>query len=134
MRHHHDDAAGVGELAQHLHHRLVQRGVQPGRGLIEHQQRRTGQQLQRDRRTFALPARQLVHACVRVRRQLEFLEHLRDHPLPVFLGGVRRHPQFGRVAQRLVDGELTMHDVVLRHHADTAAHRRVLGMDIVPFE
>ena len=134
MRHDHDDAACVGELAQHLHHLLVQRGVQSGRRLVEHEQRRTGQQLQCDRRTFALPARQLVDAGVRVRRQLEFLEHLRDHALPVLLGGVRRHPQFRRVAQRLVDGELPMHDVVLRNHADPGAHRRVLGVDVVRFE
>ena len=103
MRHHHDHTACIGELAQHRHHLAVQCGVQPRGGLVEHQQRRTGQQLQGDRHAFALPARELVHACVGVRRQLEFLEHLRDHLLPILLGGVGRHPQFCREAQRLVD-------------------------------
>ena len=134
MCHHHDHAAGIGELAQHRHHLAVQRGIQARGGLVEDQQRRTGQQFHRHRGAFALATGEPVDSCLRVRRQLEFVEHLRDHLAPILLGGVRRQPQLGRVAQRLLDGELAMHDVVLRHHADTTAQRRVLGVDVVPLE
>lgn len=41
------------------------------------------------------------------------LEHLGDDPGAVGLSGVGRQPQLGGVAQRLVDGQLAMHDVVL---------------------
>ena len=88
--HHHDHAAGIGELAQHRHHLAVQRGIQPRRGLVEDQQRRAGQQLHRHRSPFALAAGEPVHPGLRVRRHLEFLEHLRHHLAPILLGGVRR--------------------------------------------
>ncbi|SLE36324.1 Uncharacterised protein [Mycobacteroides abscessus subsp. massiliense] len=36
--------------------------------------------------------------------------------------------------QRLTDGQLWVHHVVLRHHADAVSHDGVLGVHPVPFE
>ena len=94
MRHHHDHAAGVGESAQHRHDGPVQCRIQSRGGLVEHQQRRAGQQLQGDRHTFALPAGQFVDAGRGVGGQLEFLEYLCDHSPSIAVGGVGGHPQF----------------------------------------
>ena len=76
----------------------------------------------------------LVDPGVGVPGHLEFFEHLRDDLGPVFLGGVGRQPQFGRVHQRLVDGQLAVHHVVLRHHPDPGAQRGVLGVNVVALE
>ena len=134
MRHHHDDAARVGELAQHRHHAPVERGVQARRRLVEHEKRRTGQQFHRDRHAFALPAGQAVDARRGVRRQLEFVEHRGDHLPAVARGGVGGHPKFRCEFQFLRDGEPAVHDVVLGHHADPIAQRRVPAVQIAPLE
>jgi hypothetical protein len=131
---HQHHAAGVGELAQHQHDLTVQRGVQTRRRLIEQQQRRLGEQLERHRRAFALPAGELVHPGVGVFGQVEFLEHLGDDLGPFLLAGVGRQPQLGGVAQRLVHGQLAVHDVVLRDHPDPAAHGGVFGVDVMALE
>ena len=134
MRHHEHHATGVGQLAQHRHDLVVQRRVQARGRLVEDQQRRPGEQFQRHRGAFALAAGQLVDPGVGVLGQLEFLEHLRDDLGAVGFAGVGRQPQFGGVAQRLVDRQLAVHHVVLRDHADPAAQRRVLGVDVVALE
>ena len=72
-----------------------------------------------------------VSACL---VRLEFLEHLGDDLGAIGFAGVGRQPQLGGVAQRLVDRQLAVHDVVLRDHPDPAAQRRVLGVDVVAFE
>ena len=90
VRHHQDNAAGVGELAQHHHHLPVQRRVQTRGRLVENQQRRPGEQLQRHRGALALAAGQLVDPGVGVLGQLEFLEDLGDDLGAVGLAGVGR--------------------------------------------
>ena len=62
------------------------------------------------------------------------VEHLRDDLGAVGFAGVGRQPQLGGVAERLVDGQLAMHHVVLRDHTDPAAQRRVFGVNIVALE
>ena len=93
-----------------------------------------GQQLHRHGCALALTTGELVDAGLAVLRHLEFLEHLRDDPFAVFFVGVRRQPQLGREHQRLVDGQLAVHHVVLGHHPDPGAQRRVLGVDVVALE
>jgi hypothetical protein len=93
-----------------------------------------GEQFQRNRSAFALAAGELVHPSVGVLGQVEFLQHLRDDLGAFLFAGVRRQPQLGGVTQCLVHRQLAMHHIVLRHHADPAAHRRVLGVDVVAFE
>ena len=129
--HNDDDTAGVGELAQHGHHLPVQRRVQPRGGFVEDQQRRAGQQLERHRCAFALPAGQVVHPGLRVIGHLEFREHLSGHQVTVLFAGVRRQPQLGGITEGLLDGQPAVHHVVLGHHPDPAAQRRVLAMDVV---
>ena len=129
-----DHPAGVGEPAQHRHHLTVQRRVEARRRFIEDQQRRAGQQFHRHRCALALPTGQLVDASVLVRGQLQLVEHPLDHLPAIIGGGVRWQPQFGGEVQRLLDGELAVHHVVLGHHPDPRAHRRVLGVDVVAVE
>ena len=121
MRHHDHHPAGVGQLAQHHHDLVVQRRIQTRCRLVEDQQRRPGQQLERDRRPFALPTGQLVHPGIGVLGQVELFEDVGDDLGAIALGGVGWQPQFGGVAQRLVDRQLAVHDVVLGDHADSAA-------------
>src|SRR4029077_14740509 len=78
------------------------------------------------RSPFALTTGEPVYPGLGMWRQLEFLQH-RACWCPAATA-------FGRVAQRLADGEVAMHDVVLRHHADTTAQRGVLAVDVVPLE
>ena len=131
---HQHHATGVGQLPQHRHDLPVQRGVQAGGGLVEDQQRRPGQQFERHRRALALPAGQLVDPGVEVLGHLELFENLGDDLFAVGLRGVRRQPQLGGVHQGLPDGELAVHHVVLRDHADSASQRGVFGVDVVAFE
>jgi DNA-binding beta-propeller fold protein YncE len=56
VRDHDDGAAVVRQLGHHLHHRLVEPGVEPGCRLLGEQQRRLGEQLERDAHPLALPA------------------------------------------------------------------------------
>ena len=134
MRHHDHHAAGVRQRTQHHHDLVVQRGVQARRGFVEDQQRRSGKQFERHRGALALTAGQLVHPGVAVFGQIELFEHLRDDLGAVGFVGVGGQPQFGGVAQRLVHRQLAVHDVVLGDHADPAAQRRVLGVQVVAFE
>ncbi len=134
MRDDDDHPAGVGEPAQHRHHLPVQRRVESRGRFVEDQQRRAGQQFHGHRCALALPAGQLVDASLLVRSQLQLVEHPLDH-LPAIVGrGVGRQSQFGGVIERLLDGELAVHDVVLGHHPDSRAHRGVLGVHVVPVE
>ena len=113
---------------------LIQRRIQTRGRLVEDQQRRPGQQLERHRGAFALSAGQLVDAGIGVLGQVEFFEHLGYDLGAVGFAGVRRQPQLRGVAQRLVDRQLAMHHVVLRDHADPAAQRCVLGVNVVALE
>ena len=134
MRDDQHHTTGVGQLAQHHHHLAVQRRVQPGGRLVEDQQRRSGEQFQGHRGAFTLTAGELVHPGFGVFGQLEFLEDLGHDLLSVGFAGVGWQPQFGGVAECLVDRELAVHHVVLGDHPDPAAHRRVLGVDVVALE
>ena len=134
VRDHQHHATGVGQLPQHRHDLQVQRGVQARGRLVEDQQRRPGEQFECHRGALALAAGELVDPGVGVLGQPQFLEYLGDDLFAVGLAGVGRQPQFGGVAQRLVDGQLAVHDVVLGDHPDPGAQRRVLGVDVVALE
>ena len=47
------------------------------------------------------------------------------YPAALLGGGVRRQPQLGGVPHRLLDGELTVHYVVLRNNPDPRARRGI---------
>ncbi len=65
--------------------------------------------------------------------QVELLEHA-VHRAAAFVGGGVGQPQFGRIAQRLIDGQVVMHDIVLGNQPDSAAQRRILGVHVVSLE
>jgi hypothetical protein len=134
VRHHDHHPTGVSQLAQHHHHLVVERRVQTRRRLVEDQQRWAGEQFECHRGAFALSAGKLVDSGVGVLGQVEFFEDLSDDLGPVGFAGVGWQAEFGGVAQCLVHRQLAVHDIVLGDHADPAAQRRVLGMDVVPLE
>ena len=127
------DTSRVGELPQHLHHRLVERRVKSGRRLVEDEQFRPGEQLDRGGHALALAAGQSVDAIVAAFRQFQFGEHVVDD-LGAFRLRRSRQTQFRRVFERRVDGELAMHDVVLRYEADTAAQQFDVLVHVVAVE
>ena len=56
MRHDQHRASAVGELAEELHHRSLVSGIEAGSGLVQEEQRRLGQEFERDTRSLALTA------------------------------------------------------------------------------
>ena len=121
----------VGLTPQHRHHVVFLRRIQPGARLVNHEQRRSGDEFDRQRRAPAHLGRQLADPGRAVRRQLELFENLVHHPVAVLGRGVRRQPQFGGVSQGSFDGELRVQAVVARHYPDACAHRLGLGVHVV---
>ena len=118
VRHHDDRAAVVRQLGHLLHDRLVQSGVQARGRLVQEQQRRLGQQFQRDVDALLLAAGQRRGPGVGVRGQRQLGEHLVDPALALLLAGVAREAQLGGELQCTPHRQLGMQDVLLRHQAD----------------
>ena len=129
----HDNRPPVaGEAGHHLHHRHVQARVQTGRGLVQEQQRRLRQQLKGDVDALLLAAGKRRRTRIGVRRQRQLAEHLIDPSRPLGRAGVAREPEFGRIPQRTVRGQLRMQDVLLGHQADPVPQFGVVGVKIAP--
>ena len=129
---HHDDPAVVGQGAELAHHLEVQARVEPGRGLVEEEQRRGGEQLGGDRDPLALAARELgADPVVEALLELELLGD-RLHPRePLLRAGVGRQPELGGVPQRLLDLQLRVLDVLLGHQTDLEPELVVVGIEVV---
>ena len=69
VRCHEDGAAGVGELPQQSHHLPVGRGVEAGRGLVQEEDTRLGEQLHADAAALTLPAAHAMDGKVGLRGQ-----------------------------------------------------------------
>jgi hypothetical protein len=131
VRDHEDRPPGVGQLAQPAHDLLVQRRIEAGRRLVQHQQRRRGQQFERDRHPFALPAGQPVDRRARVLGQPDFAQRLGDALPPGRRARVLRQAQPRRIGQRAARRQLGVDHVVLRHHPDPPGDRRTLAVHVV---
>ena len=128
---HHDDAAEVGLAPQHRHHVVFLRCVQPGARLVNHEQRRSGDQFDRHRRAPAHLGRQFAYPGSALRGELELVENLVHHTAAVVGRGVRRQPQLGGVFQGSFDGEARVRAVVAWHYPDACAHQLRLGVHVV---
>ena len=132
-----DGLAGrLREIAQQLNQRGGVVGGKPARGFVQKQDHRIGDQLHRDVHAFSLPARQdfpLRPADLEVRHALEteLGERRRNPPFDLGFRVVGGQPELRAVAHGLVDRELRMHDIVLRHVADRAAQRIVDRIDVL---
>ena len=130
MRDHDDRPAVLGQPGHHLHHGLVQPGVQAGGGLVEEQQRRLCEQLERDVDALLLAAGQRRCACLGMLRERQLAQHLVDPAGSLGRARVPREPELGRVPQRAARGQLGVQDVVLGHQADPVAQLRVVGVQV----
>ena len=130
VRDHDDRPPVLGQAGHHLHHGLVQAGVQAGRGLVEEQQRRFGEQLERDIDALLLAAGQRRRARLGVLPKRQLAQHLVDPAGPFGRAGVPGEPELGRVSQRAARGQLGVQDVVLGHQADPVPQLRVVGVQV----
>ena len=122
--------AVLGQPAHQLHHGLVQPGVQAGRGLVQEQQGRLGEQLERHVDPLLLAARHGRGPGVAVRGERKLVDDL-IHPALTFRpGGVTGKPQLGSVTERPLRLELVVQDVVLRDQADPVPQLRVVGVQV----
>ena len=102
--HHDHRASSVGKQTQLAHDLLVQRRIQPGCRLVQGEQGRLGQQLQRHRGALALAARERVDALLGPRRQPEQLQDLVDRARRCFrdTSSAKRSDAAKRSARRTV--------------------------------
>ena len=127
---HDDGPAAVREQPQLPHDLLVQGRIQTRGGLVQGEQRRLGEQLQRHRGALALPAGEGVDPLLAAVGQAEQLDHLGD-ALPALLARhVTGEAQRGREAQCPADGELAVQHVVLGHHADAVTQLRIVLVEV----
>ncbi len=130
MRDDDDRTAVVGQPAKLAHHVTVQRRIQAGRRLVQAEQRRFGQQLERHRRPFALATGERVDALVRTLAEAEHRDDLVHARMPLLARHVVGEAKRGGETQRGTHGQLPMQDVVLRHHADAVAEFGVLVIKV----
>jgi hypothetical protein len=108
---------------QHPNELRAARRVEAGRRLVEEEHVRTGQQLDRDARALPLAAGECTDAHVRALVEIECMERLRHPRLDLACRVGRRQAQARGVAQRPLERQLGVDDVVLRHVAEDPAER-----------
>ena len=113
-------------------HRVV--GGEAARRLVEEQERRIGDELERD--VDALPLSAGEHFALGLSDleilhglEAEVLHHLLDAPIDLGVAEIGREAELSRVLDRFEDRELGVDDVVLRHVSDAAAERVVDGIE-----
>ena len=131
VRDHDHGPASVREQPQLSHDLLVQGGVQAGGRFVEGEQRRLGQQLQRDRRALALAAGERVDPLFGAVGQSEQLDDLGDSFLALLSRHVAREAQRGGEAQCPADSQLAVQYVVLRHQTDPIAQLGVVLIQVL---
>jgi hypothetical protein len=113
-----DRCTSVGEMPQVVEQSRCRCRVEPGRRLVEEQQRRPRQQLHGDARPLALATGEIADRDVLSTGQAESVDHIGHDVLDVETRRASREPQPGRVSQRLVQGQFEVDDVVLGDATD----------------
>ena len=127
----HDDRAPlVGQAALQVHEGGFRAGVETGGRLVEEEQARAGEQLHADRDALLLSAAQAADLHILAVGQVEILEHLQDALVPLGRGRILGHAQLGGKVERLVDRQLHVDDVFLRHVTDLVADGVEVLVDI----
>ena len=121
MRREHDRRRPVGKLPE-LSDQLHARGrVETGRRLVEEEDARFGQKLDRNACTLTLPTAQGANPDLGVLAEPDRVDCSRDRVVDLGASRRRREPQPCRVTERVLQREIGMDDVVLWHVADDAA-------------
>ena len=104
-------------------------GVEPGRGLVEEQDRRPMQDGAGDHEPLSHAARQRVDGCLPPLRQLEHVEQeVGGGP-----GFLARHAEEATVVEEVLPHvQGAVQRVLLRHHADHLLRQRRVGDDVDP--
>src|SRR5207248_141162 len=123
-------------MAQRVHHFLFEAGVQTGRGLVQVNQSRVGQELDRDADTLALPTGKVAHP--------RFAQSLRIHrdrveggvdPAPASLQrDSPRQAQSSGIVQRLVHGQGQVQDVRLWHIPELRPELGEISIKVPPVQ
>ena len=108
----------VGEVPAQLHQAPLEARVKPGRRLVEQQQLRVADQLQRDRCALALPPGERLNPAAADVIQFHLLEHARDRRLAFLLRMTLGQAKLGGEVERLADAQQMMQRVVLRDVPD----------------
>jgi len=124
----------IGQIAQQLHHLRLGARIQARGGLIEEKEARFGQQLNADGHPLALPATEGGHQVVPLAFQAQLAKDLHDALVAFLPGGVGWHPQLSRIVQGLVDRQLAVDDVLLRHIPHLAAVFIDVGIEVPPVD
>ena len=121
-----DRAVGGGQMPQQPHEVVFGRRVEAGRRLVEEKRGRLGEKFGGDAHALALAAGKPVNALGAVLLEPEAPDDF-VHERPDFrLRDAGVEPQPCAVQDGLLDCQLDMHDVVLRHVADPSLARRRL--------
>ena len=67
-----------------------------------------------------------------MRRQRQLTDYFTDPPFPLSRAGVAWEPEFGRISQRTVRGQLRVQDILLGHQANPVPQFGVVGIKIAP--
>ena len=121
VRGEHDRRRPVGEFAQAADQLGAGDRVEARRRLIQEEDVRVRQQLDRDARALALTSAQRAHPDLGLIGQAHGVERVTDRVIDLRRGCRRREPQTRCVAERALQGQVGVDDVVLRHVAEHAA-------------
>ena len=118
MRREHDRASRLRDLPKEPHDPVLRRGVQARRRLVQEDDRRLRDQLDRYRHAFSLSAGQLRDGNVTSLTQSGDVHHLVDNLIDLIGRNVGGEAKLGDVVQRSIDRQLPVDDVVLRDISD----------------
>jgi hypothetical protein len=110
-----DGAAEVGEFAEQLHELRFRGGIEAGRGFVEEKNGGPREHFGGDAHALALAAREARDLDIRALPQTELSDGLFDEFLDLRRSHVAWEPQPGGEAESVGDGQLGMHDVILRN-------------------
>ena len=116
-----DGATLVGEKPEQEHHPLVEPRVEARRRLVEEEDLRLDQELGRDRHALALPTAQRLHELSPLVLEVDERERAIDARLALLLRHVLAEADARLEPQRLLDAQVSVHDVVLGHEAHEGA-------------
>lgn len=120
----------VGQFAQDAHHLALSAGVEARGGFIQEEKPRPRQEFGADAHALGLPAAQSLDLNIFALAETERFQHFHDAFLPLVRSGVGREAQARRVVQRLVNRQLFVDGVVLRHVAEVGAVRIEIAIQV----
>ena len=118
-----DRASLIGEAAHQLHQRGFSSWVQARGWLVEEEKPRFGDQLHANRDALLLSATQAADLHILAMGEVQICQHF-HHTFVAFFGGcISGHAQLRGIIQCLIDRQLHVDDVFLRHETNVVTDR-----------